>query len=169
MSNEIGKLLDKYGETIVNGLSASVSLKYTSTREAEQARAINSMVDITGFPSMSDLDNVNSTSCGNSKDSKDSQSLSSDPYASTPEEAGRGPSQFDWKTRAKEIEAQVKKRGLTSTDFGIMKENTKVSDNFSWKGYSRMICTRLQATMDPSLPETCGCPPMDWKGWRIST
>jgi hypothetical protein len=22
--------------------------------------------------------------------------------------------------------------------------------------------------MDPALPETCGCPPMDWSGWRIA-
>ena len=49
-----------------------------------------------------------------------------------------------------------------------MPNNTKVSNEFSWKGYARMICTRLQATMDPSLPETCGCPAMDWPGWRIA-
>ena len=61
-----------------------------------------------------------------------------------------------------------KARGLKQEDFGIMTKDRKVSDNFSWKGYVKMICTRLQATMDPALPETCGCPPMDWKGWRIA-
>jgi len=50
-----------------------------------------------------------------------------------------------------------------------MKPDTKVSNDFSWKGYTRMMCTRLQATMDPSLPETCGCPPMNWPGWRIAS
>ena len=88
--------------------------------------------------------------------------------AAMPQDAGRGASTFDWKNRAKEIEAQVKKRGLNPTDFGIMPLNTTVSNDFSWKGYTRMMCTRLQATMDPSLPETCGCPPMEWQGWRIS-
>jgi hypothetical protein len=83
-------------------------------------------------------------------------------------DAGRGPSHFDWKQRSKEIEAQIKKRGLKQSDFGILPQGTKVSNDFSWKGYVRMICTRLQATMDPALPETCGCPPMDWKGWRIA-
>ena len=91
-----------------------------------------------------------------------------DRLASTPQDAGRGPSQFDWERRAKDIEGQVRKRGLNPDDFGIMRGNTKVSKDFSWKGYARMICTRLQATMDPSLPETCGCPPMDWAGWRIA-
>ena len=92
-----------------------------------------------------------------------------DPLAMLPMEAGRGnASHFDWKQRSKEIEDQVKKRGLRPVDFGI---NPKIHDSdrsrdFSWKGYAKMICTRLQATMDPSLPETCGCPPLDWKGWR---
>ena len=91
-----------------------------------------------------------------------------DRLAPTPGDAGRGPSHFDWRTRAKQIEGQVKKRGMNPSDFGIMPQETKVSNDFSWKGYARMICTRLQATMDPSLPETCGCPPMDWSGWRIA-
>jgi len=29
-----------------------------------------------------------------------------------------------------------------------------------------MMCQRLMTTMDPALPETCGCPKMDWPGWR---
>jgi hypothetical protein len=62
----------------------------------------------------------------------------------------------------------VKQRGLQPADFGIMPEGTKTSSDFSWKGYARMMCTRLQATSDPSLGITCGCPPMDWKGWRIA-
>jgi hypothetical protein len=28
------------------------------------------------------------------------------------------------------------------------------------------VCTRLQASFDPGLPEYCGCPPVDWAGWR---
>ena len=91
-----------------------------------------------------------------------------DRLAPVPHDAGRGkpPAHFDWKERARQIEDQVRKRGLRLEDFGIMPRKQKVSNDFSWKGYAKMICTRLQATMDPALPETCGCPPMDWKGWR---
>jgi hypothetical protein len=123
-----------------------------------------STIDKTGFPSMSDLDNIS-----NAKFTPiDSGMPVTDRMAPTPMDAGRGPSHFDWKARSKQIEQQVKKRGLKHSDFGIMAPQTKVSEGFSWKGYARMMCTRLQATMDPSLPETCGCPPLDWSGWRIA-
>ena len=161
---EINKLVDKYADTIVNGVSASFSVKYTSPREAEKARALNSTIDKTGFPSAADLDNA----CNNKFTPAGGDEAVTDKLAPKPTDAGRGPSHFDWKQRAKEIEAQVKKRGLNPNDFGIMPDNTKVSNDFSWKGYTRMICSRLQTTMDPSLPETCGCPPMDWSGWRIA-
>jgi hypothetical protein len=161
---EISKLVDKYADTIVNGVSASFEVKYTSPREAEIERAKNSTVDHTGFPSLVDLENAT-----NSKFiPKDMERGVTDRLAPTPMDAGRGPSHFDWKERAKQIEAQVKARGLKPKDFGIMPSDSKVSNEFSWKGYVRMICERLQATMDPSLPVTCGCPPLDWKGWRIA-
>jgi len=161
---EINKLIDKYADTVVNGVSASFSVKYTSPREAEKARAIASTVEKTGFPSNADLDNV----CNNKFIPDGGEAPVTDKLAIIPQDAGRGPAHFDWKQRAKEIEGQVKKRGLNPNDFGIMPSETKVSNDFSWKGYVRMICTRLQTTMDPALPETCGCPPLDWPGWRIA-
>ncbi len=161
---EISKLVDKYGDTIVNGISASFEVKYTSPREAEKERSKNSTIEVTGFPSLADLGNVS-----NSKFiPMDNGVPITDRMAPTPMDAGRGPSHFDWKERAKQIEAQVKARGLKPDDFGIMTKDKKVSDDFSWKGYTKMICRRVQATMDPALPETCGSPPMDWKGWRIA-
>ena len=161
---EINSLINKYADTIVNGISASFGVKYTSPREAEKARALASTIERTGFPSRADLDNA----CNTKFMPDGGVEPVTDRLAPMPQDAGRGPSQFNWQQRAKEIEAQVKKRGLKPSDFGIMPGNTKVSKDFSWKGYARMICTRLQATMDPSLPETCGCPPMDWAGWRIA-
>lgn len=161
---EINSLINKYADTIVNGISASFGVKYTSPREAEKARALASTIEKTGFPSAADLDNA----CNTKFMPDGGLAPVTDRLAPMPQDAGRGPSQFDWERRAREIEAQVKKRGLKSSDFGIMPGNTKVSKDFSWKGYARMICTRLQATMDPALPETCGCPPMDWAGWRIA-
>jgi hypothetical protein len=158
-TREINNLINKYADEVIKGLSFSV--KYTSERESEKVKG--SEVSKTGFPSKSDLENIT----GKQFQIQD-QGQISDKYAENPIESGRGPSHFDWKTRSKQIEWQIKKRGLNPKDFGIMPDNTQVSNDFSWKGYARMICTRLQATMDPALPETCGCPPMDWKGWRIA-
>lgn len=173
---QINTLLDKYADQIIKGVSTSFSISYTSPNDVAANTAHNasikskSTIDHTGFPSSADLNNVSNVkfmpmgSMG--------EDTVSDPLAATPMDAGRGPkriaSHFDWKQRAKEIEDQVKKRGLRPSDFGI---NTKLtsadrSNDFSWKGYAKMICTRLQATMDPALPETCGCPPLSWKGWR---
>jgi len=170
MSKEVNSLINKYADKIVNGLSASFSVKYTSPRDSKDSTMdIPSTISKSGFPSISDL-----KACSGNTDKNEKMDVSfggttiTDNLASNPHEAGRGPSHFDWESRAKEIEAQVKKRGLNPKDFGINPPNTKVSNDFSWKGYTRMICTRLQATTDPSLPETCGCPPMNWKGWRIS-
>ena len=165
---QINSLIDKYADTIVNGVSAKFEVQYTSPREVEKsqerARANASTIDKTGFPSVADLDNA----CNNKFVPNGGPAPVTDRLAPTPQDAGRGPAHFDWKQRAKEIENQIKLRGLKVTDFGVMPDNTKVSADFSWKGYTRMMCTRLQATMDPSLPETCGCPPMDWPGWRIA-
>lgn len=160
-TREINKLLNKYTDTIVNGATATYEVKYTFPFEAmNQFSTINK----TGFPSMSDLNNIS-----NAKFTPiDSGMPVTDQMAPIPSDAGRGPSRFDWKERSKQIEQQVKKRGLRPSDYGIMKPNTKVSEGFSWKGYARMMCERLQADTDPSLPVTCGCPPMDWAGWRIA-
>ena len=165
---KISELVDKYADTLVNGVSATFQVKYTSPREAEAARAAASQIDKTGFPSLADLDNVSNMKFMPA--SVDGGRAVTDRLAALPSEMGRGPApaRFDWKERAKAIEEQVKKRGLKPADFGIMPPNTKVSEDFSWKGYTKMICTRLQTTMDPALPETCGCPPMDWKGWRMN-
>ncbi len=171
ITHQIDSLLDKYAEQIINGVSASFSVKYTAPNEVgaagsqtEAQHAASSTIDTLGFPSMADLNNVSNVKFA----PYDSGLPVTDHLAPTPSDAGRGPSQFDWKQRSKEIEAQVKQRGLEPADFGIMPEGTKTSSDFSWKGYARMMCTRLQATSDPSLGITCGCPPMDWKGWRIA-
>ena len=166
-SRDITRFINKYADTILNGVSASFEVKYISpreesTKEAEMARALASTVEKSGFPSMADLNNVS-----NSKFvPMDTGVPVTDPMAQTPMDAGRGPAQFDWKERAKKIEEQVKLRGLDPKDFGIMPNNSKVSNEFSWRGYAKMICQRLMTTMDPALPETCGCPKMDWPGWR---
>jgi hypothetical protein len=164
VTREINKLVDKYADTVVNGLSASFAVKYTSPREAEKALTMKSTLCQTGFPSQADLDNVTNAKFQPAAHTE----MVTDPLAAKPTEEGRGPAKFDWKKRAKDIEGQIRARGLHPKDFGVMDSTMKVSNDFSWKGYAYMMCTRLQTTMDPSLPETCGCPPMSWPGWNYS-
>jgi hypothetical protein len=82
-----------------------------------------------------------------------------------PSPAG-APARFDWKKKSAEICNEIRKRGLNPSDFGCMSPEKIVGPDFSWRGNARMVCTRLLTTPDPGLPETCGCPPLNWPGWR---
>ena len=76
------------------------------------------------------------------------------------------PTKFVWKDRANQICDQISKRGLNPDDYGCLQDPDDVDENFSYRGYARMICTRLGTNYDPSIPEVCGCPPLTWVGWR---
>ena len=73
---------------------------------------------------------------------------------------------LDWKKRSSQIISQIKKRGLRPEQFGAMPSDTEVGKDFSWRGYTRMMCSRLNATTDPGLSVTVGCPAENWNGWR---
>lgn len=74
---------------------------------------------------------------------------------------------FNWKERSKQICSQIKMREMDPYEFGCLKDTETVrQDNFSWRGYTKMVCTRLATVYDPSVPELCGCPPPSWIGWR---
>jgi hypothetical protein len=75
-------------------------------------------------------------------------------------------SHFDWHERANYICEAIQKRGMNPKDFGCLGNKEYVSENFSWRGYAKMICTRLGTSYDTGLPETCGCPPFNWAGWK---
>lgn len=95
-----------------------------------------------------------------------------DPFANDPRNRAYGsftanqPSGFDWKARAKTICENARKRGLNPAEFGCLPDGAKVSDDFSWRGYAKMICNRLQTDYYTGVPEACGCPPANWPGWR---
>ena len=80
--------------------------------------------------------------------------------------AAGAPAKFDWKKKSAEICNEIRRRGLNPGDFGCMNPDEVVSQDYSWRGNARMVCTRLLTTPDPGLPETCGCPPLNWPGWR---
>lgn len=72
---------------------------------------------------------------------------------------------FDWKVKSSQICDAIRKRGLNPADFGCTPANRQVSPDYSWRGNARMVCTRL-LTAGPGEPEACGCPPLNWPGWR---
>lgn len=73
---------------------------------------------------------------------------------------------LDWKQRNREITQQIRRRGLDPIAFGGLPESAEVSKEFSWRGHTQMMCTRLNQTADPGLGVSVGCPPQNWEGWR---
>jgi hypothetical protein len=74
---------------------------------------------------------------------------------------------FSWKERSKEICQQVETRGYSPREFGCLEDPDAMKrEGFSWRGYTRMVCTRLGTIYEPGVPELCGCPPLTWPGWR---
>ncbi len=100
------------------------------------------------------------------------QGTPTDPFAYDPRNRAYGSfaanqaSGFDWKERAKTICENARKRGLNPAEFGCLPDGAKVSADFSWRGYAKMICNRLQTDYYTGVPEACGCPPMSWPGWK---
>jgi len=76
------------------------------------------------------------------------------------------PATFDWKERSIAICSAVEKRGYNPGDFGCLEDVNRVGQNFSWRGYAKMVCSRIGTIYDTSAPEACGCPPPTWAGWR---
>lgn len=192
---QTGTLLQKYAQDFLDGASASISfnVNYASPKIGQQRQARKSTLTDTGFPSPLDLDNVAEDSSLTDMDAPDAVT---DVYAQDPRAEGRAPitqgpsqgldqaskrsnnlvlgaaGQFDWKARALQITQQIRKRGLNPNDFGAKNERELAAmpinqlNTFSWKGYTKMICTRLQAVDMNRTDEMCGCPPSTWKGWN---
>jgi hypothetical protein len=182
-------LLANYGDAILKGLSWDVQLKYTSPGEIDVAKAnANTMVQNYGASILKDItDNLQTAKRGSDTPvfmTAGSKTPGSDVVAfprgemesATAElEMDRlenkltpagAPAKFDWKKKSAEICEEIRKRGLKPSDFGCMDPSKVTSQDFSWRGHARMVCTRLLTTPDPGLPETCGCPPLNWPGWR---
>ena len=188
--NTIAKFLTSYGPQIIenSSLKLDLSMGYSPQQQHQANKKVpgqkrpkgpSTLAD-TGFPSAADMDSVasgcdmNGMGEGNEMGNADA----TDPYAMDPRAEGRSvamnrlfptntnPSaSFDWRQRVSDIIGQVQRREMNPADFGAMPASTKVSDQFSWKGYAKMICTRLMAAQPNRLDEMCGCPPSEWRGW----
>jgi hypothetical protein len=165
---ESRKLYANIVNNIVNGLSVTLGVKYTAPYEAMAGgshAALNgpkTSEALTGFPSVAAIENVAGVGLPQ-YDIPDA--IIRDEHADSPLDENREPASYDWRGRAMHICEQVRLRGLNPADFGCIAGLKDAPGG--WRGYTRMICSRLGSTMDPGLPETCGCPPENWRGWGL--
>jgi hypothetical protein len=164
-------LFNTYADTLAKGLSWS--LKYTSPNEAAAGSASSSSSSSSGFTSGTGITNITDILTGTNTFSSPSTfprgefEDSTNPSSRTcGDSVSTEASHYDWKEKSSKICEAIRSRGLSPGDFGCLESASSVGSDYSWRGNARMVCTRLQAGFDPGLPEYCGCPPVDWAGWR---
>jgi hypothetical protein len=184
------QIFDEYGKDFLTNLSWDVSLSYKGKAEQDIAKNYakaaedvklssgepntnlplgspqTNTVDTTSYRGL--LDSVVTSMTGMpSSDSSVSANGSSSSSSTTTTGTFEETIGFSWKERSKQICAQVKARGYEPYDFGCLTDPDSMrQESFSWRGYTRMICTRLNTIYDTSVPFLCGCPPPTWPGWR---
>ena len=188
-------LLHIYARALLSGLSYKFDVSYTSPNEvaARRAEAVKAAYDagdngtelgmnlapakmITSHPRMMHGSRGSFESHIRHMDmngtERDSEGYSR-PYG-LGQRQGQGQGEggsaggFNWKARAENIFDNVKRAGMEPNDYGIdpeVYENTQQSD-FSWRGYTKMVCSRLATNAEAGTAEKMGCPPASWKGWR---
>ncbi len=188
-------LADKYVDDFMKGTSFEFKLgakvRYTSENEARAGGGGNNYTAffgplVTGQDAQKAFNSMQGTSHNGFGSYADANSVSAsdqlmpstsgsgdvtDPYAYDPRDGFRKSttaSGFDWKTRAKQICENIRKMGMDPKDFGCLPEGAQVSPTFSWRGYARMICNRLQTNYYTGTDVACGCPPLNWPGWNSS-
>ena len=166
---EVNKVIMDYVKSLGTNLSWYFGFKYTSDAEKKAAEGYNRRAGQAGEGEPDFYaDNFNKAAGGYDHQPADygNNTRVTDEFANTPHEARRGPAHFDWKARAHQICKAIRARGDDPKLFGCMPEGTEVSDDFSYRGYAQMICTRAQADADPGYGLLIGCPPLNWPGWR---
>jgi hypothetical protein len=174
---DINALISKYMNTILNSTSFSlnVGIDYISSNKVKLAQSQHnanskkSNNEKIVFNPLKQGPNIKLSFTDKDGSIKNNVAISaSDGELSTRHDVKKSsynPS-LDWKGRTKQICEQIRMRGLDPQDFGCLKATDEVSHDYSWRGHAKMVCSRLQATPDPALPVTCGCPPTDWSGWK---
>jgi hypothetical protein len=176
-------VVNNYLETFFKGLSWDLRMNYTAERLKEIADAKLK----TAETSLSALDTMKQTQLLANESKQNATAVETSyrgDFASrtSPDVAGQvlgdgqlgipkntaatAPSTLDWKERSQQICTAIAKRGYTPGDFGCFSADTPTQKNFSYRGYAKMVCSRLETLYDTSAPEACGCPPPTWAGWR---
>ena len=161
-------LFQNYGEKLFNGLSWSLGLKFTSPNEVAVsvakgagAEKSDTPVFFSGSGSEGSFAAFPRGELESTTGGMEINKLESRPSMDIVKSA-----KYDWRTKSAQICDSIRKHGMDPNDFGCMDPSKQVSPDYSWRGNARMVCTRLLTTPDPGLPETCGCPPPEWPGWR---
>lgn len=173
-------LLQTYGDTFFKGLSWDVRLNYTGERvkDIAQAKKEFAISAAQALKAQADAQMYGEGAGGTETTYGSAEGRPTVPsqYEEAPTVDYRGefsvktkagaPGTLDWKTRSKEICEAIRKRGYEPGDFGCLADDAEVGKDFSWRGYARMVCSRLGTIYDTGAPEACGCPPPTWPGWR---
>ena len=181
------RLLHSYARALINGLSYKFDISYTSANEVEarKAEAIKAAYDsgdtaadigmkmkmYTGHPRTMHGSRGAFDSHIRQMDlngfERDSQGYSR-PSASTGSQGTEGSGGFDWKGRAEKIFDNVKRAGMDPYDYGMDPDvyANAINTDFSWRGYTKMVCSRLATNAEQGMAEKMGCPPASWIGWR---
>ena len=169
-------LFEKYADEILKGMSYNLTFSYTSPSEVAKEQAIASgwnaknaysSFSKQGGVSSGDLvdgllDGFSGAATGRGEFEEKIHNLSRPP-SQAPTQIGK----FDWKVRAEAITENIRKAGMNPDDFGCLGRGAQVSKDYSWRGHTKMVCSRLATHADPGIPEQMGCPPVSWKGWRM--
>jgi len=180
-------LFKYYSDMLLKGLSWDINLSYTAENEVEVSKSLanqfssilsqsylknpapmySGLTDDRGEFASTITDLQNSTNPPKPTPTTPPKPTTTTPITpSTPTPKSTAPVKFDWHERANFICESIKKREMNPDDFGCLKPEQYVSENFSWRGYAKMVCNRLATSYDSGLPELCGCPDASWKGWR---
>jgi hypothetical protein len=167
-------LFNTYADTLAKGLSWNLGVKYTSPNEAAagSSRGSVSGTTLSGTGITSAFDALSADSVASSFSSPNTfargelENTTNPSSRDTNDSSSKEPSHYDWKAKSSQICEAIRKRGLKPGDFGCLETASSVGSDYSWRGNARMVCTRLQSSYDPGLPDYCGCPPVDWAGWR---
>ena len=169
-------LFEKYADEILKGMSYNLTFSYTSPSEVAKEQAIasgwNAKNAYSSFSKQGGvssgalvdglLDGFSGGATGRGEFEEKIQQLSRPP-SQAPTQIGK----FDWKVRAEAITENIRKAGMNPDDFGCLARGAQVGRDYSWRGHTKMVCSRLATHADPGIPEQMGCPPVSWKGWRM--
>ena len=187
-------LFQNYADTFFKGLSWDLQMNYTAERTQAVAEAKKGYAEavvkalapyrgefasatmpddtMTGIVTSTNTNantntNTNTSTNTNTNTSTNTNTNTGTRSTGTQMQDGAPAARLDWKDRSSQICTAIQNRGLEPGDFGCLTDTSAVGKGFSWRGYAKMVCTRLGTVYDTSTPEACGCPPLTWSGWRL--
>lgn len=171
-------LFQNYADTFFKGLSWDLQMNYTAERTQAVAEAkkgyaeavVKALAPYRGeFASATMPDDLidAAPTVATTQGGSSTGTASTGTSTSTAMQDGAPAATLDWKDRSTQICTAIQNRGLEPGDFGCLTDTSAVGKGFSWRGYAKVVCTRLGTVYDTSAPEACGCPPLTWSGWRL--